>query len=252
MSLLRRTRTEVAGAWRSLRYDLGRTPAEPPAGGPDVTYTGMGTFGGLGTAEPYAEPAPGPAAVPTHRRPRRAAAVTAFGTLTVLGAAGAYLAVVNGLGSVLSETPAAADTFPARPAVTTDAGLGTGPTVSGPAARPPARGTATRPQPATPVGKVTVAPPGTAVPPSVPSTVAPPPTVRPVRTTKAAKPECHCDQPPVPTPAAPSSSPSPTPSDTPSTPESPLPSPSEPSATPSESVAPSESPQGRQHRRHHR
>ena len=46
MSLWRRTSTEMAGAWRSLRYDMGRRPSEPPAGGPDVTSTGMCTFGG--------------------------------------------------------------------------------------------------------------------------------------------------------------------------------------------------------------
>lgn len=54
MSVWRRTRNEVAGAWRSLRYDLSRRPepgvtrAAAPA--PDVTSTGMSTFGGVPAA----------------------------------------------------------------------------------------------------------------------------------------------------------------------------------------------------------
>src|SRR4051812_40192462 len=120
MSLWRRTRTEVAGAWRSVRYDFGRRPSEPAAEGPDVTSTGMSTFGGRPLDEP-------PAGSGERRHPpRRAVAVTAFGLLTVAGAAGAYFAVVNGLGSVLSETPAAADTFPPAPAVTSHARIGAG------------------------------------------------------------------------------------------------------------------------------
>jgi hypothetical protein len=67
MTLWRRTRTEVAGAWRSLRYDLGRGQ---------------------------------------HRRPRRAMAATAFGALAVAGATGSYFAVVNGIGALAGE-PAA-------------------------------------------------------------------------------------------------------------------------------------------------
>ena len=104
----------MAGAWRSLRYDMGRRPSEPPAGGPDVTSTGMNTFGG--TQWDFARSRPrcrSPAG-----RPRRAGGpllVSAFGLLTVLGAAGAYLVVVNGLVPLRGQTPAAAGTF-RRPA----------------------------------------------------------------------------------------------------------------------------------------
>ncbi|HEX5199578.1 MAG TPA: hypothetical protein VFW27_06510, partial [Actinoplanes sp.] len=136
MSLLRRVRAEVSGALRSVRYDMGRRPVEPPAGGPDVTSTGMNTFGGpLRLDDDPSMPSTGPA---THRRPRaprQAAAVSALAALTVLGAAGVYLAVVNGLGSLLTETPASADTFPPRPAVTSpytpNAGIGGGPAAAG-------------------------------------------------------------------------------------------------------------------------
>ncbi len=110
MSLWRRTRTEMAGAWRSLRYDMGRrpastgTPAAAPA--PDVTSTGMSTFGGAPAADAhtgqhgYARP------------PRRTAAVAAFGVLAVVGAAGSYFAVVNGLGAMFGERPANAEAYP--------------------------------------------------------------------------------------------------------------------------------------------
>ena len=80
MSVLRRVRAEVSGALRSVRYDMGRRPAEPPADGPDVTSTGMNTFGGL-TAEESA-------GTPKTRVPRRAVLVTALGVLTIVGAAG--------------------------------------------------------------------------------------------------------------------------------------------------------------------
>ena len=98
MSLLRRVRAEWAGALRSVRYDMGRRPVEPPSGGPDMTSTGMNTFGGLiggGAAT----------GTPRTRMPRRAALVTALGVLTVVGAAGAYLGVVDGLGSMLNDLP---------------------------------------------------------------------------------------------------------------------------------------------------
>ena len=243
MSVLRRTRTEVAGAWRSLRYDLGRAPAQPPAGGPDVTSTGMGTWGLDGLVEQA-----GPEPAPRARRPRRAVAMTAFGMLTVVGAAGAYLAVVNGLGSLMAEKPAAADTFPPRAAVTT--GVGTGPSSR------PVTTTTTRATVVTPRRTVAVAPSPPPLPedPGVP-VAAPPPAVPaakgPIRTTKPANPECHC-QPPVPTPTAPTASPSPTPSPTPSAsgPPSSSPSPSE-SADGSASPSPSRSWDGRRHRRHH-
>jgi hypothetical protein len=254
MSLLRRVRAEVSGAMRSVRYDMGRRPAEPPADGPDVTSTGMNTFGGQLLLDDRPQPA-------THRpprRPRRAVAVTVFGVLTVVGATGAYLGVVNGLGSLLNETPAAADTFPPQPAMTAtdtpNAGIGGGP---GRAARPAATATpgatpGAIPGPGAPAGAVPVAP----VDPADPAAVVPGhANMSPIRTTKPTKPECACDRPPAPTPTAPSTStstsPSGAPSDSPYPSQSGDPSPSETSATPSDSAEPSDSPQARHRRRHY-
>jgi hypothetical protein len=207
MSLWRRTSSEVAGAWRSVRYDLGRRPAEPPADGPDVTSTGMCTFGGQAWDLGYDGPEPTEMPVagrmpPPRRPPRRAALVSAFGLLTVIGAAGAYLVVVNGLVPVRDEQPAAAGTFPAAaPPVEVTADSGIGPSTPSPRRHLPAASTV-RPTPAAGAGGA-----ATAVPPE--------PMVRrarPVRTVKRAGPECVCDHPPVPTPTAPASGPSPTPS----------------------------------------
>jgi hypothetical protein len=235
MSLLRRTRTEMAGAWRSLRYDLGRAPARPPAGGPDVTSTGMGTWSLDGLVEQA-----GPDPAPPARRPRRAVAVTAFGALTVVGAAAAYLAVVNGLGSLMGETTAAAGTFPPRVVMTTGAGVA-----------PPTR-PVTPPRSPVATRRATTAavlPP----PPEPPAAAVPPPTVErtsPIRTA-ATNQECRC-RPPVPTPTAPTSSPSPTPSPSPSESASPSPDPSpSEAADPSESPSPSRSWDSKRHRQHH-
>ena len=219
MSLLRKTRAEMAGAWRSLRYDLGRRPAEPETAGPDVTSTGMNTFGGVILPDAASRV---PAGAPG-RPPRRAAAVTMLGVLTVGGAAGAYLAVVNGLGSLMAETSAAADTFPpAPPAVTV--GVGSAPRPAKPA---PVR------------AGHTAAPHRTAV---VARTVAPirrpAAASRPVRTAKPTSTDCDCRQPPVPTPTAPTS-PVPVPPAT-SVSASTDPSPSEPAATTPASAEPSE------------
>jgi hypothetical protein len=243
MSLLRRTRAEMAGAIRSLRYDLGKHPVEPPAGGPDMTSTGMSTFGGLPVEEQSSR------YVGRRPPPRKALAVSTIGVLTVAGAAGAYLAVVNGLGALVSE-PAAADTFPARPTATSNAEIGEGPVTA------PGRVAATTtitadgrvvttgeaPAPRPPAG------PGALVPPA-PATK----NTSPIRTTIPTSPECKCN-PPVPTPTAPTGSPSPTPSTSSSSPAgspSTDPAPSESSATPDESVEPSGSPQGRRHRHRH-
>jgi len=233
MSLLRRTRGELAGAWRSLRYDLGRRPAEPPAGGPDVTSTGMNTFAGHLLVE---EP---PTGYEQQRPPRRALAVSALGLLTVVGAAGAYLAVVNGLGPIAAETPAAADTFAVRPAVSAKAEIGPGPARRAP--RPAATGTVAATTAATQAEAERPAPL-----PQPPGRTSP---ISPVRTTKPTNTECQCN-PPVPTPTAPTSSPSPTPSGDPADPSE-TPAPGESSATPDESVEPSESPWRRRWRRSH-
>jgi hypothetical protein len=242
MSLLGRTRTELAGAVRSVRYDMGRRPVEPSRGGPDMTSTGMSTFGGQIVVEfTEAEPvragrmASARRVARPHRAPRRAAAVTAFGVLTVVGAAGAYLGVVNGLGSLMNETPAAADTFPPPATVTftPNAGIGGGPV---------ARITA----PATATGTAVVAPATTAAA-HAPATTR---NASPLRTTKPTSRECNpCGgHPPVPTPTAPASAPSATPSTSPSASVSP--SPSESSTTPTETPEPSESAQDRRRRWH--
>jgi hypothetical protein len=235
MSLLRRIRAELAGACRSVRYDLGRRPVAVSAHGPDVTSTGMNTFGGCD----FDEPSP--------RSPRRAAAVTALGILTVMGAAGAYLAVVNGLGSLMRETPASADTFPPRPAVTSTitpvTGIG-----GGPAPR-----------------HVATARPTTK---AVPRRVAPQSkrNVSPIRTTNPASLLAY---PPVPTPTAPAppavTPPPPPPGSNPSGVSKPSggsrpsggsessdgsPQPTESDATPGASTDTTETPQGRHRRRH--
>jgi len=101
MTLWRRTRTEVAGAWRSVRYDLGR----PGSGDPDLT-----PFGETGTHR-YAPV----------RRPHRLVAFAAAGTLAVAGATGGYLAVVTGAG-----TPGGADEAAGEPYPLAAAAPGTG------------------------------------------------------------------------------------------------------------------------------
>jgi hypothetical protein len=169
-------------------------------------------------------------------------AVTALGVLTVVSAAGAYLAVVNGLGPLLQERQAAADTFPPAPAATVtftpNAGIG---------------GAGPRRVAPTTTATTAVVSPVTAVVPR--ATLG---KVSPIRTPKPTNPECACGvgQPPVPTPTAPSGSPSPTgepqspePSD--STSAEPSADPSATSPSPSASAEPSENPQDRHNRRRH-
>jgi hypothetical protein len=236
MSLLRKTRHEVAGAWRSLRYDFGRLPVEPPAGGPDVTSTGMNTFAvPMVTAHTDSQV--------VARRPRRALTAGVFGVLTVAGAAAAYLGVVNGLGSLTQERPAAAETLPPRPAATSKAQVGQGPAPTR-LLRPTTAGTTIAPTGAgiTAAGAVGT---GQAAQPGVVRQPKPPVAIRPA---KPAAPDCDCANPPVPTPTAPQA-PTPTPSS--ASPSTATPSPSESSAEPDNSGEPRESPRGR-HRRHHR
>jgi hypothetical protein len=221
----------MAGAWRSLRYDMGRRPSEPPAGGPDVTSTGMNTFGQQWDfgSEPIEMPVAGRPPAP-RRPPRPVALVSAFGLLTVLGAAGAYLVVVNGLVPLRDETPAAAGTFPpAAPAATADSGIGPS------TLRPRPRLTSPAP----------VVPGAVELPVASDDRPAPlPPAPRhanPVRTVTPAHRECGCDKPPVPTPTAPASAPSPTPSAPASASGSPSVSPTSPdtSGSPTGSPEPS-------------
>jgi hypothetical protein len=265
MTLLRRTRTEVAGAWRSLRYDLGRRTEQPPPGGrepePDVTSTGMSTFGGVtgtGRSGPGAGPAydgpgyhgpgydgpgyDGPGYGEPARPRRTLVAAGAFLTLAVVGAAGSYLAVVTGLGGLLRDEPAAADQRPLAAAVRpgdtaagadATSGLGRGP------AEAPVAATA---QP--------VPPPKVQQPATVPAPARPAqPPARPARPGTPTREDCDCLTPPVPTPTAPPSA-SPSPSASSST----APSPSEfESSDPADPTAePSESHNGSPERRVHR
>ncbi|MFI7597683.1 hypothetical protein [Actinoplanes sp. NPDC049681] len=235
MTLWRRTRNEVAGAWRSLRYDLGRHHPEPgtaQAGAapafPDVTATGFSTFGGAGITDGL-RTAYG---VEQARHPRRLVAVTAFGVLAVAGATGSYFAVVNGLGALLSD-PGGAEPYPLAAAAPGGAhgdlshqGLGQG------SARDDA------PAPAATGGTIRVLP-------NPAGTTARPPVTRIApqqhRTTvghagPAAGPTaCDCLNPPVPTPTAvpsPPHDPSPTPSPSASTDDSAEPEPSDDPTSP--------------------
>ncbi len=228
MSLWRRTRTEVAGAWRSLRYDMGRRPrssaaAVPSAAvpaAPDVTSTGMSTFGGVPAADlrtghdGYARP------------PRRVAAVAALGVLAVVGAAGTCFAVVNGLGAAAPQRPAGAGAYPLAAAAPPPADTGEAASNSGLGGGPAPRATGT-------TGTTAVAVPART--PTLPA--AEPPPARPgPRRTGPARPstppggDCDCRTPPVPTPTAP-----PAPAPTPSATGSGEPGPSEIPATPSDS-----------------
>ena len=225
MTLWRRTRTEVAGAWRSLRYDMGRretgsgtSDGVRPAAYEDVTSTGFHTFGGAGlTGGLHTSYGPGYA-----RRPRRAVAVTAFGTLAVAGAAGSYFAVVNGLGALLDDQPAGAEPYPLAaaapgdgPAETSNEGLGKG-TAPSPGTAHTASGTIRT----VPHGLATTGTPAVRNPLPVPRRT----TVD--RTRPPAEPPSCCLAPPVPTPtAAPPAPHSPSPTPSPSAPDDDSPSP---------------------------
>ena len=264
MTMWRKTRTEMAGAMRSLQYDLGRREPSPenpvvdPDGigvpkaapvhhrapdGPEVTSTGMSTFGGAAEAA-----RPGDDQGPRRRPSRRIAAVTAFAALTVAGAAGSYFAVVNGLGGLLGEKPATAEPYPlaigeqAKDQMAANAGMG--------------RGSAAEPVAATPA--TTVVPAATPAP-GVPLAPLAQPAPRTVTVTKVVTaPQApgptsegcgDCNTPPVPTPtSAPSTTPAPAESSSPS------PSPTETSASPapteSSSSAPASAAGRRAHRRH--
>jgi hypothetical protein len=227
MSLWRRIRAELAGAWRSVRYDLGRRPAERPDG-PDVTSTGLSTFPGSlmewRTASPESDARP----------PRRFVAVTALCLLAVAGAFGSYLLVTRSLSAAAAEQPEAA--APQPPAVARED--------REPAADPTARmGAVTHPQtalprPATTPGRRAAGRPATGTgnggdgDGDGDQPAAPP---RPGTTTTS---KCDCVTPPVPTPTAPSPAGS--------SPDPGSPSPSRPpvssaSVSPSASASPSPS-----------
>ncbi|AGL15472.1 hypothetical protein [Actinoplanes sp. N902-109] len=213
MTLWRTARSEVAGAWRSLRYDLSRRGAYPR---PYAEVTCPQTFGRAGV----------------HRRPGRPVAVAAFGTLAVAGAAGGYFAVVNGVGPLTGEAgtepyPLAAAAPEATHQELAHEELGTG------APRKPA------PPPAATIRVVPTTAATTSVPRQDPTTSPAPrgtTVAHPVRTTVAPLP-CDCLTPPVPTPTfAPPYSPSGTPTETAEPSQEPgLP---EPSATDSDPESP--------------
>jgi hypothetical protein len=243
MSLWRTTRNEVAGAWRSVRYDIGRRtpddahPGPAPGPVPDVTSTGMNTFAGV-AVDPYRREEFDPYVPP----PRRVLAVSAFGVLAIAGAAGTYFAVVGGLGAVLHPAPAGHGPYPLAvdaptswPGADVDsvAGMGQGTVVApaGPAAKP-ATGTAATP-PATPTTPPTAPVPATTTP-RVPQPPAP---------DTPGSSDCDCLTPPVPTPTAPPA-PGPAPEPTPSASPSPSGSESEPTPSDSGSEPPSAEPSG--------
>jgi len=94
----------MAGAWRSLRYDLDRRQAR---GADDEETTDL-IFPEYSTARP----------------PRRMLAAGGFGLLAVAGAAGTYLAVASGLG-LLIDDPSGQSALPAtagNPAAVQDFG----------------------------------------------------------------------------------------------------------------------------------
>ena len=238
MNPWRKTRSELAGAWRSVQYDLGRRPNVEDCGPvADVTSTGLSTFGG-----PFAVDASTGYHLRGERRPpRRMVAVGAFGVLAVAGAAGSYFAVVNGLGSLFADEPAGPEPYPlaaaAPPAAeaASTAGLGRG------TARPAG-------PPAPPTVLVVTSTAGTTVTTSTPTQTPARVTVaRPRRTATPpapAPPSCDCLTPPVPTPTAPTAPPSPTDSASASA------EPSETEATnPAESVEPSADDEGSIHDR---
>ena len=198
MNLWRRIRTEASGAWRSLRYDLGRPPA-PPAEHPEITCTGMSTFGAPAGRIPlgYGEPA---------RPPRRLAAVSAFVLLAAVGAAASYLAVVAGLGSLLREKPAAPRAYPLAAAAPQATGTPAAPRARlGQAGPTPAPTTETAvPAATTPAGPHTTFP----TRPPRPGGAGYPPAEAHGATPGRSAPPCSCPAPPVPTPTAPSPSPS--------------------------------------------
>jgi hypothetical protein len=195
MSLWRNVRAEIAGAWRSVCYDLGRQLPARGAAGPDVTSTGMNTFpgtlAGLGLSAGTPED--------DDRPPRRFVAVAAFCALAACGAAGSYLVATTTFAGRMTDAPAVA------PPVA----VASMPPVS--EAGPPAKrnghagmgGTAHEPRAGA------VAPPSPVVITTTRTVLATPPPTRenthpaaPV----ASSPDCDCDTPPVPTPTAPAPS----------------------------------------------
>jgi hypothetical protein len=182
-------RAELAGAWRSVRYDLRGRPADRPDG-PDVTSTGLSTFPGSlmewRTAAPETDARP----------PRRFVAVTALCLVALVGAIGSYILVTRGLAAASTDQPEAAPAPPSAAVAAAGAPAESPvrtPVDDDPTARMGAKG---RPRDAAARPAATQARPA-------PGTAARKPAAhRPPATT----PECDCVTPPVPTPTAPASS----------------------------------------------
>lgn len=194
---MRNVGREVSGAWRSLRYDLTRRPAPQVDDAPtDLIY---------------------PEYEPVHRPRRRVLAATTFGALSLVGAAGTYFAVVNGLSALASEETAPPNRLPV---------------VAGTASpTPTARGVAPVPS-ATP--SRTVPPPaGGAAPTTTGRAVLGRAPARP----GAPRPTCACVTPPVPTPTS-----APPVAQTPDPPVSSTPPPPTGSASPDPTPGPSDPP----------
>ncbi|GGN03764.1 hypothetical protein FHR83_001146 [Actinoplanes campanulatus] len=177
MSLWRNVRGEMAGAWRSVCYDLGRRPAgRDPR--PDVTSTGMSTFPGSLVDLPEEPPRT------DARPPRRFVAVTAFCALGLTGAAGSYLVATTTFAGETADRPSAppAVAAPLPPDQVEPVGG-----VAGMGAVPVAR--ERRPRVVTKARPVEPAP----------TTVI---TTRPPSVARTSAPGCDCETPPAPTPTA--------------------------------------------------
>lgn len=221
---------EVAGAWRSLRYDLTRRPDPAAPAAPAAARSPE-------PAEPEpahrrhraahrATPAPRRAELvaeqdltadiypdhepPPYRSRRRLLGATAFGALAVAGATGTYLVVVGSLGALAGDEVAAPEGLP----VVVTSGSATQTTQTARAVTPspsPSRPAMSRPTPShrAVLGRAPVVPP-------------------------APSPTCACVTPPVPRPTSPppvTDRPHPTPTTAP--PGSPSPS-AEPTDQPSD------------------
>ncbi|MEU4564505.1 hypothetical protein AB0F72_39505 [Actinoplanes sp. NPDC023936] len=284
MSLWPRIRDEVAGAWRSVGYDLGRrTPgAAASPGDPDVTSTGMTTFPGSLIDLPSSPPRT------DARPPRRFVAVTAFCLLALLGAAGSYLIATSIFSSPRGVVPEAVRQPAAQRPIPVDQTVpGTDPTApaatrnASPAAPPMGEAStggtgstaATGNAPTAGKAPASASGPASAADPAIPATSRHPRpvAVAPEKTRRTGTPCGTCHTPPVPTPTAPSpagpagptgpigpptgASPSPSGPGTPAQPSgnpdtSPDPGTSgKPSASPSQS--PSSGGGGHHHRRSH-
>ncbi|WP_306212068.1 hypothetical protein [Actinoplanes sp. RD1] len=249
MTLWRKTRTEMAGAWRSLQYDMNRP--DPAAGLParhavreEVTSTGLSTFGGV----------TGLRTAPAHEHARRRLlTVTAIGTLAVAGAGGSYVAVSNGIGALGGDEPGA-EPYPlaaaAPGAVHSNQGIGHGSAPELPAVSAEPGATLVQEPLADAIQVIPTTAATTALPGRTTRAAAPPRT-RPTKVEGAVTPPagptpCDCLTPPVPTPTAapthqPVTPPEPTPTESTSDTESPT---AEPTDDPS-SAEPDEAGDGR-------